>query len=1349
MRILRSTVVLFMLLLCCFLPALAQNSKSAKKKYESYQKMRSGKDSILTDSLASLIIQVLEEENSLPAGKRDSMFMVKVAGQSADFLLDQGYFRKAGYCWYLAANILKNQGKDSLATDYITRYLYAYEYQFDGKTKMTSSPDLDTGFFRSARLDSTVWLSTTASRLRFRRKSDTIFVTIRAGRMHGVKTGGRLDVFTTFDTFSGYNRPSALAARGRITKVYDYVSTGYVVRDRDVRDTIYDRDCWAVQVWASSRSAGTVISSMAQNNIRFRDHRKRKYFIQGPGNLTLDARRWEQDLTLAMYHELRASDYYYTRFVDSSLFQTKVEKGRFKGLTFHEVVELSTVFDIRAFLDFVNSFPARYINKEEGFNFIEVYLTWVINDCVTGNDQDLIISRLISLTEQEMRQRPKIWKGYYNNITTTDTAIDQYISKVWADSAAARLKAYEQLKKLTLITANLDAYHHYNMQSLWEIYLSGDYKKLKQESMAGIDRTRDSFKRKIYYFYKASALNGLEELPAAVSNFDSSLAYDPDFTWSLGQKGWALTKMMSLNESLEVSLKAYNQDTTQQWSATNLAHVYLLMGNRAEAYRLYDRAFENNSSESGFYGGMITDFDYFIKKGAQVQEFRTIRTKLMDRYEKEKKHRIRADSLYSRGTTLIEKEKFQTARSILAHSLIEEQQVEPPRWERQRMLQRWTAYSYYKEKDYRTSLTYYLKAAEVSMTRDLGSDLLISDYEDVSNLYDWIGDTIRALEYLSRQTAIQTAVNEKREKKRLFAIIAGAGINGKNDLHAEADAAAFAQMLRSGSAMQFESERIDLLTGAACTPAGLMAAVDTVIAEARDNDVFVFYFAGHALRDLKSEKLVLHGGNLSFQTLVNSLGLISAGKQLHIADCNALSWRDWYTKQHFPVLNNASKSLVFMGYKNSRIEEKGGHAILTAALMGAYTDEAATGTVSTVSWLGHSVVDLYGQQRLFPVELLSYGHDFVLGKHKVMSTEKDKEPPVIELPGARKTRGDNIGLVSRQSSRSGTITDQSKILVATANGIPLTLSSTGRFEMPKSLENEEKITIYARDEFGNATTETFQIIQDNNPVTNEGTRYAYLIASDRYQYWSPLSNPVYDAMAIGQILKENYGYQVEIDSNLTQEQILEKLDQIRRASYKSKDQLLVFIAGHGVYDSIRQGSYVCIDSRPVKEDKFFSSYIRHKDIVEMLDGTSCKNVFLVMDVCFGGKMFDKQDTRRTLWINDGYGKSADEYIRQQLDIPCRQFLTSGGNNYVSDGTPGAHSPFASRFITALEDGAKTPEKSFVTASEIMSYLHTMRTVGNDLKSYPRFGSFGGNENGEYILPVVKKLSAPGKAAGYD
>lgn len=66
----------------------------------------------------------------------------------------------------------------------------------------------------------------------------------------------------------------------------------------------------------------------------------------------------------------------------------------------------------------------------------------------------------------------------------------------------------------------------------------------------------------------------------------------------------------------------------------------------------------------------------------------------------------------------------------------------------------------------------------------------------------------------------------------------------------------------------------------------------------------------------------------------------------------------------------------------------------------------------------------------------------------------------------------------------------------------------------------------------------------------------------------------------------------------------------------------------------------------------------------------------------------------------------------------RSYLTSGGKEYVDDGQPGHHSPFARRLIEALRSGGGADR--ILTTSELHGYLEKLRPE-------PRAGSFGSDE----------------------
>jgi hypothetical protein len=236
--------------------------------------------------------------------------------------------------------------------------------------------------------------------------------------------------------------------------------------------------------------------------------------------------------------------------------------------------------------------------------------------------------------------------------------------------------------------------------------------------------------------------------------------------------------------------------------------------------------------------------------------------------------------------------------------------------------------------------------------------------------------------------------------------------------------------------------------------------------------------------------------------------------------------------------------------------------------------------------------------------------------------------------------------------------------------------------------------------------------------------YVLLIATDKYDYWSDLVNPVEDATAIAGILKENYGFEVEILENPNHEDVFVKLADYLQKSYKPQDQLMIFFAGHGYFDDTFGEGFV-VAKNSLENDVSKTSYISHARLRTVIENIPCDHVFLAMDVCFGGT-FDPVIARSR--GSEYADQTNDEYLVRKLSYKTRKYLTSGGKTYVSDGIAGKHSPFASKFIQALNESG---------GSDRILTLPELRTYVEKLTPEPRTGSFGTDEPASDFLFVAK------------
>lgn len=246
-------------------------------------------------------------------------------------------------------------------------------------------------------------------------------------------------------------------------------------------------------------------------------------------------------------------------------------------------------------------------------------------------------------------------------------------------------------------------------------------------------------------------------------------------------------------------------------------------------------------------------------------------------------------------------------------------------------------------------------------------------------------------------------------------------------------------------------------------------------------------------------------------------------------------------------------------------------------------------------------------------------------------------------------------------------------------------------------------------------------------VKLDRTDYALVFATDQYDHWGDLVNPVFDSRTIADELRTSYGYRVEMIENATQELVLKKLREYAEKKYKPLDQLFIFFAGHGTYDQTFGEGFVVTRESQVN-DLGKTTYLSHNRLRSIVNNIQCEHIFLAMDVCFGGT-FDAALASSRGGEEEVYREQGKvEFITRKLTYKTRRYLTSGGKTYVSDGIPGKHSPFAKNFIEALR--SRGGRDGVLTLPELYTFVER-------LKIQPRFGEFGDNVPGSDFIFVVK------------
>lgn len=255
---------------------------------------------------------------------------------------------------------------------------------------------------------------------------------------------------------------------------------------------------------------------------------------------------------------------------------------------------------------------------------------------------------------------------------------------------------------------------------------------------------------------------------------------------------------------------------------------------------------------------------------------------------------------------------------------------------------------------------------------------------------------------------------------------------------------------------------------------------------------------------------------------------------------------------------------------------------------------------------------------------------------------------------------------------------------------------------------------------------------DQDAHSNPGIPYtkprnfAVIFATNQYDNYKPLSNPIHDARTLAAELSNNYGFEIDTIMNPPRDTIEQRMDNCRQRTFADGDHLLIFVAGHGAYsDDTKQGFLIARDSKPITQDRFRRTWFKHTDLRDCIEAIKCKHILVILDVCFGGT-FDRRIAESKYRSDDEYPEVVDEkYVERKSAYTSRWYLTSGGKEFVPDGRPGHHSPFAFKIIEALRD--HVDKKKILTIAGLKSAVEKITPE-------PCMGEFGSCEpKGDFVF----------------
>ena len=236
-----------------------------------------------------------------------------------------------------------------------------------------------------------------------------------------------------------------------------------------------------------------------------------------------------------------------------------------------------------------------------------------------------------------------------------------------------------------------------------------------------------------------------------------------------------------------------------------------------------------------------------------------------------------------------------------------------------------------------------------------------------------------------------------------------------------------------------------------------------------------------------------------------------------------------------------------------------------------------------------------------------------------------------------------------------------------------------------------------------------------------GRFHALVIGNQNYKHLTKLKTPVADAKAVTEVLGQQYGFTVDLLLDETRTNIMLALAKLRRTMTSSKDNLLIYYAGHGYLDEATGTGYW----QPVDAESDNDVYwIPTDEITHLLKAIQAKHVLVVMDSCYSGSLLTRGDSGAMLPT----GMEQDEWMRRMQYRRSRTVLTSGGEEPVADGGGSGHSVFAQAFIEVLRENKKILDGQSL-------FDRIKRLVAMNAKQTPYYGNINmtGHDGGDFIL----------------
>lgn len=333
-----------------------------------------------------------------------------------------------------------------------------------------------------------------------------------------------------------------------------------------------------------------------------------------------------------------------------------------------------------------------------------------------------------------------------------------------------------------------------------------------------------------------------------------------------------------------------------------------------------------------------------------------------------------------------------------------------------------------------------------------------------------------------------------------------------------------------------------------------------------------------------------------------------------------------------------------------------------------------------------------------------------------------------------------------QRTLIGRVQAPAGLLSLTLNAKPLKTNAAGVFQTRVAQRGDGQrvpVTITAIDQQAKRSDLKFELVFRSRstpaPTTaaaakkepllkrsSVGNYHALLIGNNAYQNLPDLETPLNDISRLGNILKDRYGFKVEVLENATRFDTLAKLNEMR-ARLTSNDNLLLYYAGHGELDKKNQrGHWLPVDASSTST----ANWISNVDVTDILNVMQARQVLLVVDSCYSGTLTRSNLGRLSTKMTDAERKT---WLELMASKRSRVVLASGGLAPVLDMGGGKHSVFAKALLDTMEANQQILPGRALHEAVAARVAHAAASY--EFEQIPEFApiSRAGHEAGDFLL----------------